>query len=197
MSEAGAKVLNAQAVQFAKEAKIILHARSTFNPGNETIIKESFVNNSPDVLAVVYESEIIRIFLHDSEKIAWTINFMDENQIPVKEFHYSGLAGDRGHRSSFIISTNSIYNWEKIRQTLEEQLRDGIYINESLGALSLIGEGFSQNNKVLTDTIKLLGENGIQFFGITTTSFRISILVERELLNEAVKICHQFWISPD
>lgn len=197
MSEAGAKVLNAQAVQFAKEAKIILHARSTFNPGNETIIKESFVNNSPDVLAVVYESEIIRIFLHDSEKIAWTINFMNENQIPVKEFHYSGLAGDRGHRSSFIISTNSIYNWEKIRQTLEEQLRDGIYINESLGALSLIGEGFSQNNKVLTDTIKLLGENGIQFFGITTTSFRISILVERELLNEAVKICHQFWISPD
>ncbi len=40
MAEAGAKVLNAQAVQFAKEAKIALYARSTFNPGKETIIKE-------------------------------------------------------------------------------------------------------------------------------------------------------------
>jgi len=33
MAEAGAKVLNAQAVQFAKEAKIALYARDSFNPG--------------------------------------------------------------------------------------------------------------------------------------------------------------------
>ena len=39
MSTSGAKVLNAQAVQFAKEAGIIIYARSTFNPGKETVIK--------------------------------------------------------------------------------------------------------------------------------------------------------------
>ena len=40
MSIAEAKVLNAQAVQFAKEANIAIYARSAFEPGKETIIRK-------------------------------------------------------------------------------------------------------------------------------------------------------------
>ena len=40
MSMAGAKVLNAQAVEFAKEKNIAIYARSTFNPGKETVIRK-------------------------------------------------------------------------------------------------------------------------------------------------------------
>jgi aspartate kinase len=195
MAEAGAKVLNAQAVQFAKEAKIVLHARSTFNPGNETVVRESSVNEKSDVLAVVYEKEIIRVFLHDSEKIDWMMNYLNDNQVPVKEFHQSGLAGDKGFKCSFIISTNNLYNWESIKETLEDQLRTGIYINESLSTISIIGEGFNRNNSVLIKTLEILKQNSIEYFGINTTSFRISILVERDLLNQAVKICHDYWIT--
>ncbi len=195
MSEAGAKVLNAQAVQFAKEAKIVLHARSTFNPGSETIVRELPAGESSDVLAIVFEKEVIRIYIHDSEKINWVLNHLEANQISIKEFHQSGLAGDSGFRCSFIISINNVYNWEKIKIELEENLRDGIYINESLGALSIIGEGFSRNSNVLKTTLNLLSENNFDFYGVNTTSFRISILVERELLNQAVKVCHDFWIS--
>ena len=39
MSMAGAKVLHASAVQFAKEKNIAIYARSTFSPGRETIIR--------------------------------------------------------------------------------------------------------------------------------------------------------------
>ena len=195
MSEAGAKVLNAQAVQFAKEAKIALHARSTFQPGKETIVKEIPVKETSDVLAVVFEKEIIRIYIHDSEKINWVLNHLEENQIAIKEFHQSGIAGDKGFRCSFIISTENNYNWEKIKSNLEDKLRDGIYINESLGALSVIGEGFNKNSSVLKSTLNLLKDNSLEYFGVNTTSFRISILVERELLDQAVKVCHEFWIN--
>lgn len=195
MSEAGAKVLNAQAVQFAKEAKITLHSRSTFNPGIESVIKDLPSNEVSDVLAVVFESEVIRFFIHDSEKINGILDKLEENQIAVKEYHQSGLAGDSGFRCSFIISTKNVYNWEKLKEELEENLRDGIYINESMGTLSIIGEGFSRNNNVLKSTLSLLKNNNIDYFGVNTTSFRISILVERELLTQAVKICHDYWIS--
>ena len=195
MSEAGAKVLNAQAVQFAKQAKIALYARSTFNPGKETIVKDIASKEVSDVLAVVYEKEIIRIYIHDPEKINWVLNYFDENQIPIKEFYQSGLAGDKGYRCSFIISTNNVYDWEKLKNNLEDKLKNGIYINENLGALSIIGEGFSRNNSILLNTFKLLQENHINSYGIGTTSFRISILIERDLLETAVKICHQYWIS--
>ena len=195
MAEAGAKVLNAQAVQFAKEAKIALYARGTFIPSKETIIKDATKSELSGVLAVVYEKEIVRIYVHDADKIDWVLQYLEDNQIPIKEFQVSGIAGDRGYKCSFIISTNNLYNWEKVKEILQEKLRDGIYINESLGALSIIGEGFSRNNDALTKTLKLLSKNGINYYGINTTSFRISVLVEKYLLQEAVKVCHNFWIE--
>ena len=195
MSEAGAKVLNAQAVQFAKEAKIALYARSTFSPGKETVIKDISRKELAGVLAIVYEKEIIRIYIHDADKIELVLNYMEENQIPIKEFQQTGLAGDKGYKCSFIVSTTNVYDWEKVKATLEDKLREGIYINESLGAISVIGEGFSRNNNVLLETFNLLQKNNINFYGVNTSSFRISILVERDLVEIAVKVCHDYWIG--
>ncbi|MGB5892561.1 MAG: aspartate kinase [Ignavibacteriaceae bacterium] len=195
MAEAGAKVMNAQAVQFAKEAKIALYARSTFNPGNETIIREITTKELSGVLAVVYEREVIRIFVNNPGKIEWVIKFFEEHQIPIKEFQFSGLGRDSGYKCSFIISVSNVHNWKRDKEILENKLRHEIYINDCLGTLSIIGEGFSRNSNVLKDTLNLLGERQIEIFGVGTTSFRISILVERDLLEEAVKICHDYWIK--
>ena len=195
MAEAGAKVLNAQAVQFAKESKIALYARDTFNPGKETIIKDVSKKELSGVLAIVYEKEIVRVFVHDAEKIGWVLEYLEAQQIPIKEFQVSGIAGDKGYKCSFIISTNSLYNWEKIKEALEDKLRDGIYVNESLAALSIIGEGFSRNNDALMETMKLLDKHEINYYGVNTTSFRISLLIEKYLLEDAVKICHEYWIK--
>jgi aspartate kinase len=195
MAEAGAKVLNAQAVQFAKEEKIALYARNTFNPGKETVIKDVSKKELSGVLAVVYEKEIVRVFVHDAEKIGWVLEYLESRQIPIKEFQVSGIAGDKGYKCSFIISTNNLYNWDKVKEDLEEKLRDGIYINESLAALSIIGEGFSRNNDALIKTMKLLDSKGINYYGVNTTSFRISMLIEKNLLEQAVALCHEYWIK--
>ncbi|GAB4290376.1 MAG: aspartate kinase [Ignavibacteriaceae bacterium] len=195
MAEAGAKVLNAQAVQFAKSSNIALYARSTFVPGKETVIHSVPKSDISGVLAVVYEKEIVRIFLQDENKIEWLLDEMDRNNIPVKEFQLSALAGDTGYKCSFLISTNSVYDWNRIRNSIEEKLGNKIYINENLGTVSIIGEGFSRNNNVLVKTLNILKENNIRVYGVNTTSFRISIHVERDFVEEAVKICHSFWIN--
>jgi aspartate kinase len=195
MAEAGAKVLNAQAVQFAKESKITLFARDAFNPGKETVIKDISKNELSGVLAVVYEKEIVRIYVHDADKTDWVLRYLEENQIPIKEFQISGLAGDKGFRCAFIISTSNLYEWEKIKEALQEKLRDGIYVNESLAAISIIGEGFSRNNDPLIKTLNLLAANNINYYGVNTTSFRISILVEKNLLDHALSICHNYWLK--
>lgn len=194
MSEAGAKVLNAQAVQFAKEAKIALYARSTFSPGKETVIKDIATKETSDVLSVVYEKDIVRVYIHKSAKIDWVLNYLEEKQVPVKEYHYTNLSKE-GSKCSFLLSTKSIYDWDKVKETLETKLLNDIYINESLGTLSIIGEGFNRNNLILLNTLNLLKENNIEYYGVSTTSFRISVLVERDLLEEAVRVCHKYWIG--
>ena len=66
MSTAGAKVLNAQAVQFAKEKNIAIYARSSFQPGKETIIRRLSPGTIIGVQAVVKEEWIDRIRLNGS-----------------------------------------------------------------------------------------------------------------------------------
>lgn len=195
MAEAGAKVLNAQAVQFAKEAKITLYARSTFKHGKETIIKEVSKKELSGVRAIVYETEIVRVIVNNPSKIDLAANLLEEKQIAMKEFQFSALGKDSGYKSSFIISKSNVYDWEDVRDMLVSNLKDDIYLNESFSTLSIIGEGFSRSNSVLLETLKLLGDNNIEYYGVGTTSFRISILVERDLLEEAIKVCHDYWIE--
>ena len=63
------------------------------------------------------------------------------------------------------------------------------------GAVSLIGESVNEDNKLLSESINLLDENNIKIYGITTTSFRISLLMNKELVHQAVGLLHKKWIE--
>ncbi len=194
MSEAGAKVLNAQAVQFAKEAKIAIYARSTFNPGRETVIREAQPSDRTKVIAVVHETDIIRIILED-KSIAEILNFLDSRSAAVKEinYHYSDKNDDV--RTSFVISRKNVHSWNKISKELTGMYNDKIFIDDTLGAVSIIGEGFSRDNKIITGTLAVLAENQIRFYGAATTSFRLSLLIKKELIEKASGLLHRFWVE--
>lgn len=196
MSEAGAKVMNAQAVQFAKESKIAIYARSTFQPGKETIIRESRPTGKTSVIAVVHENDIIRIIYHEknSKDTLIVLNYLEKKDISVKELNLVSGDNINDSRLSFVISKNNIHSWEKLRKELLGQFNDGLTIDESLGTVSLIGEGFSRDNRIITETINILSKNEIDICGLTTTSFRVSVLIRREFVEKAVTLLHKFWI---
>ena len=202
MAEAGAKVLNAQAIQFAKEAKIAIYARSTFNPGRETIIREFAPADRPSVIAVVHETDIARIIFHSqnpdinsNDSFQNLFNLFERNDIPVKELNLIDSEKSNLSKVSFIISKKNVHSWEKIEQKLIETYQDEIKIDHSFGAVSLIGEGFSRDNRVVSETISVLKENKIAYYGLATTSFRVSILIKKELLGMCIAVLHNHWIK--
>ncbi len=168
MAEAGAKVLNAQAIQFAKEAKIAIYARSTFSPGKETIIRELAPTDRPGVIAVVHETDIVRIIYTNNNaqenfnnSFHNLFNFLEENDLPVKELNLIDSDNPDLIKASFIISKKNVHGWEKIEEELCEKFKNQIDVNHSFGAASLIGEGFSRDNRVVSETISILRENKI------------------------------------
>jgi len=202
MAEAGAKVLNAQSIQYAKEAKIAIYARSTFNPGRETIIREFAPTDRPGVIAVVHETDIARfIFINRNSDMNLNdnfknlFNFFEENDLPVKELNLIDSEKPGLSKVSFIISKKNVHSWDKIEKKLSEIYQGEINIDHSFGAVSLIGEGFSRDNRVVSETISVLKENKISYYGLATTSFRISILIKKELLETCVTILHNYWIK--
>ena len=199
MSMAGAKVLHAGAVQFAKEKNIAIYARSTFNPGRQTIIRRLSPGTITGVQAVVSEEKVERIRLQGAKAesgFKQTVEYLENEQIPIKEVNVAGSdTNESQSRASFIVSTRNILGWGKIKVDLIDKIGDGIEFDRGLATLSLIGEGLNRNNTTLLKVLDLLIPNGIPVYGITTTSFRISLLVSRHHVETGVQLCHDHWLA--
>jgi aspartate kinase len=196
ISIAGAKVLNAQAVQFAKEAQITIYARSTFNPGRETIVRLLKPGIAPGVKAIVHENNVIKVSvkLESEDSFEALLNYMEQHQMQIKELNYTppeetGLYS----RVSFVLSDKNI-GLNKRKNELLNKFNNNISFIEGLGALSVIGEGLNRDNTILQSSIELLKSNSINIFGITTTSFRISVLIEQNYLTKSLILFHEKWI---
>ena len=199
MSTAGAKVLHASAVQFAKEKNIAIYARATFSPGRETVIRRLSPGKIVGVQAVVSENQVERVRLHGADVHAYfkqAVDFLESEQVPIKEVNVAEIAADgRQSTASFVVSSKNIYGWEQIKSTLLSKLGENIEFDADLAALSLIGEGLNRNNLTLLEAIDLLADNQISVGGITTTSFRISLLVPRDRIEKSVELCHTRWVA--
>lgn len=199
MSAAGAKVLNAQAVQFAKEKQIAIYAGSTFDRRKETIVRKIAPGRVVGVQAVVSEKEITRVRIKGKTALSdfsWASDFLEREQVPIKEVHVSESSDDpRPSRASFIVSSPNIYGWDEIQAKIGQHLGEAVEFDTHLSALSLIGEGLNRDNVTLREAITLLDQQRIPIAGVTTTSFRISLLVPREKIDASVRLCHEKWVA--
>ncbi len=199
MSMAGAKVLHSHAVQFAKEKNIAIYARSAFEPGRETVIRRIAPGTIIGVQAVVSEKQVERIRLHGEDArvlFKQAAEFLESEQVPIKEVNVTGIATAGKHsKASFVVSTRNVYDWDQIKTALKRKIGTRINFDTDLAALSLIGEGLNRNNLPLLDALDLLARNAIPVFGITTTSFRISLLVPRQQVENSVRLCHTRWVA--
>ena len=199
MSTAGAKVLHAHAVQFAKEKDIAIYARATFEPGRETVIRKLSPGTITGVQAVVSEKQVERIRLYGADTSALfsrVVKYLEREQIPIKEVNVTDIAANGKHsKASFVVSVQNIFGWDQIKAALQGLIDNGIEFDTELAALSLIGEGMNRDNQTLLETIGLLAQNAIPVCGVTTTSFRISLLLPREQVEKSVQLCHTRWIA--
>jgi aspartate kinase len=198
MSMAGAKVLNSQAIQFAKEAQITIYARSTFGPGKESIVRILKSDIPTGIKAVVHENDVVRVsvILESNENLVSLLQFLDQHQIHIKELNFiSQEEDDKINKLSFIISVKNVIGWESRKTELITKFKNKISFLNGLGAVSLIGEGLNRDNSILTSTLELMHKKNIQIFGIATTSFRISLLVNQTHLNNCITFLHNLWIE--
>jgi aspartate kinase len=199
MSMAGAKVLHAGAVQFAKDKNIAIFARSAFNPGRETVIRRLSPGTVIGVQAVVSEKKVERIRLQGTDartRFKLAVEYLETEQVPIKEVSVAETNSVRQQSTaSFVVSIQNIYGWKQIKAALINKVGQGIDFDTDLAALALIGEGLNRNNLTLLKALDLMSDNRIPVSGIATTSFRISLLVPRNQIEKSVQLCHNRWLA--
>lgn len=191
LAEAGAKVLNAQAVEFAKEKGIVIYARSTHGGPGETVVRKSPPRAPGRVVGIASESGLVvlttRAGLDDGLKRLAEI--LDKRHVAGKQLHFEEWAG-QGGSATVVLSLENVHAFAELREELSQTFGKELTLREGVGAVSAIGAGINASYVNLRRFLTVLAGMDAPLLGLSTSSFRISALIEKPHLEEAVRRLH-------
>jgi aspartate kinase len=191
LAESGAKVLNAQAVEFAKEKGIAIYARATRGGSGETVIRQ-FPPRAPGrVVGIASETGIVAVGCAGGpERLAALLETLDARGAPGKQLLFHEGADGAGV-STLVLSRENVHEYAALRDDLQARLGTAVRLREGVGAVSAIGAGINARFDNLRRGLSAVSELGARALGVSTSSFRISFLVEERHVTEVVRRLHQ------
>jgi aspartate kinase len=195
LAESGARVLNAQAVEFAKERGIAIYARATAGGPGETVIRRFPPRTPGRVVGVASESGLVRLSAAAGAAtgLAELLAQLDEAQAPGKQLLFEATPG--GGHASLVLSLENLHDFAGVRDGLRGRFGGRVELREGVGAVSAIGAGINAglgNVRRALEAAAALGE----VLGLSTSSFRISLLLDERHLPEAVRRLHAALLPP-
>jgi aspartate kinase len=194
MAEAGAKVLNAQAVEFAKEKGIAIYARATSSPlpgsdpsSDGTVVRKSPPRMPGTVVGVASEKDVI--VLEGDTRPAELLALLDERGVAGKQLHVFT------DKTTVVISRENLHNEARLRDALQTELGGRTRLVDGLAAVSVIGAGINATYANVRAGSETLARLGVEPVGTATSSFRITWMVARDRTNEAVRALHRRFIE--
>jgi aspartate kinase len=95
-----------------------------------------------------------------------------------------------GGATSLVLDLENLHEYAALRRELETELADRIQFREGVGAVSCIGAGINSTFTNLRRALGILMQGGVTVLATSTSSFRISFLVEQADVPAAVRRLH-------
>ena len=199
MASLGAKVLQTRSVECAGKFKVPLRVLSSFDvKGEGTIItfEEDEKMENPIISGIAFnrdEAEVSVRGVPDTPGIAHQIlGPVAEANIDVDMIIQN--VGESGETDfTFTIHKRDL---EKTKEILNEKVQPKINAREIMGdsniaKLSLVGVGMRTHAGIASKMFKILSDEKININTISTSEIKISIILEENLLDKAVKALHK------
>jgi aspartate kinase len=193
MAEVGAKVLNQTAVETAKKAGILIHARSTFEPGKETVVR----GGAGPVRTVVGQRGVVRASLATEHDLRHALAVLAQASVPARDVVLDASG------ASLVIPTQLTPDWPKVEREIVEGGSRAPTFERWLGAASLVAEGSgpeaATGPSLYPDAATALAQAGVRPLSVSAAGARLSFLVEETRLDEAVRTLHHRFVqsTPD
>jgi aspartate kinase len=197
LAEHGAKVLNASAVEFAKERDIAIFVKRTDGQGSQTVVRRYAPVAPGQVVGLAHERSV-RVIAAQGDSRDELLAFLDERGIPGKQLsaHRFRERPD-GQYAAVVVSREFLEDADAFRAALRERFGERALLDADLGAVSLIGAGINQSFRTLRRALGVLAEAGVEPAGLHTSSFRITALVPAPRVEEAVQRLHRAFIEAE
>jgi aspartate kinase len=191
LAEAGAKVLHAQAVEFAKEKGIALYCRATEGREGETVVRRSAPTRAGGAVGVASEKGLVQLGTRSGglDSLRALLAHLEEREVAGKELQFRSAGEGSAGQASLVLSRENIHDLDSVISSLESH-PGGITFREGVGAVSAIGSGINASFGSLRQALDAAAAMEAAVLGISTSSFRISVLVEEKYLADLTRAFH-------
>ena len=196
MAESGARVLNAQAVEFAKEKGIAIYARAASSalPGADpsadgTVVRRHAPRMPGTVVGVASEREVL--VLEADTGPGQVLALLDERGVAGKQLHASaGIC-------HLVVSRENLHDELRLRETLGSRFAEHARLLDGLGAVSVIGAGINATYRNVRTGCAVLRDLDVEENRISTSSFRITWMIPRDRIDDVVRGMHARFIESE
>jgi len=201
MSASGAGVLQLRSVEYARTHGVRIHCRSSFSDAPGTVVGDGEdTTPRPAITAVTHSTDEARVTLEHvpnapgmAGRIATVLADANVNidMIIQNEPIVSGAGADM----SFTVPHEDLRTALGALQALADELGIDVHTDESVGKISVIGEGMKTQAGVAAQIFSTLGTNEINIQMITTSPIKISCVIPIDRVPDAVRALHATFLQ--
>ena len=195
LAAAGARVLNARSVEFARRHGVRLHVRSSFDDAPGTWVQEVDEQMEGVLISGVAldtdEAKVTLDHVPDRPGVAATVfkAIADDGisiDMIVQNVSHEGVTD-----LSFTAPLADVPKLQSLMaRVVDEVGADGFTVDDAIAKVSLVGAGMKSHPGVAADMFDVLAAEGINIEMISTSPIRISCVIRRDDGARAVRLVH-------
>ena len=184
LAEHGAKVLNAQAVEWARKAGIQIHARATHADGGGTQV--GVEASGQNACGVAMAANLVRLRLSESA------SFLGR---PLAEAGVSlwRLIDDQAG-SVAVFSRDDLPDWPTLRHSLLAEFGSRLQTEEDLAAVSVVGTSLGSPSEIAR-ALTVAKHNGVEVLGVDASPLRMTLFTRQAELARLAQLFHETFIE--
>jgi aspartate kinase len=195
-AEAGAKVLNAQAVEWAKRAGIEIHARHTgqsydgaapVGASKQTVVRAHPEGAAHRAAAVAGERGVVLASCSGEGAFAALGTAAAEAAFPLRD-----VMVDVDGRVTALISLLNAPDWTRARRILQSCVGDRLVLREDLAAATVVGDGLTSVSGPFGGAAlaRLAGARGFRVHAAIVSPLRATLVVDAAAVDDVVRSLH-------
>ena len=186
LAECGARVLNAQAIEFARRAQIPIDALSTFAAGSGTRVQR-LCSDARHLAGVAGQKNLARLALSQPSPrcVGELIDLLAARDLEMLDISQSN------GRFTLMLSLDNLHAFGALEEALKARLGELIEIELGWARISAVGQGIGADQRLLCQAIEAISRAGIDIDAIHTEKNRLSFVVAVEALDRGVRALHQ------
>ncbi|HJZ84651.1 MAG TPA: aspartate kinase [Polyangia bacterium] len=183
LAEHGAKVLHAQAVEWARKAGITIWARATHTDGGGTRVGPD--GTGARACGIACGKNLVRLRLR-AQAVELGAR-LGEARVALWRLD------DDGDGAVAVFSRDDVPDWVALREALRAHFGDRLVIDEDVAAVSVVGTGLAPAG----ETARALAEAaraGIEILGLDSSPLRLTFLVRPAAVEPLARALHALFL---